>query len=144
MPAIQPLFYLFNKNIKTLSKNECFLLEASLLTYVCRELKEIFKEKHKAYFCLAKFTKEMEDIMLEANFVRLLIQDILASEEYDIAGIAHYIDTHEDVVQEIMMGCNTNPSAQFLQRIIELHKSIRRDLYMAIIKKMTEENWAAA
>lgn len=144
MPAIQPLFFLFNKNVKKLSKNECFLLEASLLTYICRELKEIFKEKHKTYFCLAKFTKEMEDIMLEANFVRLIIQDILSSGEYNLEGIAHYIDTHEDVVQEIMIGNNTNPSAQLLQRIIELHKSIRRELYLTIIKKMTEENLAAA
>jgi hypothetical protein len=144
MSAIQPLFYLVSQNLKELSKKESFLLEAELLLYVCKALKEFFRERHKNYFCLIKFTMEMEDNMLETNFLRLILQDILSTDEYSIEGIAHYIDTPEDVLQEIVMGYNTNPSAKLLQRVIELHRSVRRDLYRSIIKKMTEENLAAA
>lgn len=144
MSAIQPLFNLVSKNFNKLSKEEHVLLEAELFISICMELKEIFREQHKEYFHLIYFTMEMENTMLEANFLRLIIRDILASEEYTLEGIAHYTDTHEDVIQDIIRGCNANPSALLLQRIIELHRSIRRELYLAIIKKITNENLMAA
>ena len=82
--------------------------------------------------------------MLEANFVRLIIKDILATEEYNLKGIAYYTDTHEDVVQEVIDGRNTNPSATLLRRSIDLHRLVRRDLYHSIVKKIATEYLAVA
>ena len=118
------------------SKEEIFILEAKLFTHMCEELKELFRKEYKSYFRLMKFTAEKENTMLEINFVRLIMRDILSSEEYTLEGIARYSDTHEDVIQEILTGRNTSPSAKLLQRIIKLHQSIRCDFYDTIMKKI--------
>jgi hypothetical protein len=119
-----------------LSHAERAILEAGLFLQVCSELKEIFRNQHRDYFDLMKFTKVMEDEMLEANFTRLVIKDILQSEEYTVEGLALYTTFPEDVIHEVMCGLNTNPSALLLQRAIDLHRLVRRDLYQSIINKV--------
>lgn len=139
MSAMEPLCRLIGVNPTNLTKEENFLLEADLFSRICEDLKEVFREQHREYFYLMKFTKEMENIMLEAKFVRLIVQTIISTDEYTIEGIAKYTDTHEDVVQEIYTGQNSNPSATFLRKLIELHRTVRRDLYQEITKKITSE-----
>ncbi|MBA3660150.1 MAG: hypothetical protein H0W64_00300 [Gammaproteobacteria bacterium] len=78
--------------------------------------------------------------MLENDFARLITNDILSTEEYNLKGIARYSDTPEDVIQEVIDGRNIRPSATFLWRIIELHRSVRRELYDAIIRKIINSN----
>ena len=82
--------------------------------------------------------------MLENNLVRLITNDVLSTEEQNLNGIAHYSDTPEDVIQEVIDGRNIRPSATFLWKIIELHRSVRRDLYDAIIKKIVNHYLAVA
>ncbi len=120
-----------------LTKAEFLFLEAELFLHLYEELKDIFKKKYKDYFILMKFTEEMEHNMLENNFIRFLIEDILSTEEYTLEGIACYTDTHQDIIQEIAAGRNTSPSAKVFQRVIKLHRSVRRDLYQEIIKKIS-------
>ena len=122
-----------------LSKQEIFILEAKLLIQICDELKELFREQYKNYFRILKFTKEQEDKMLENDFIRLIIKDILSSEEYSLEGIAYYADTHTDILLEVYSGRNTNPSANLLRRVIEIHHSVRRDLYNFIMKKIANQ-----
>lgn len=137
MSAMEPLYNLIKINSNKFSKKEIIVLEAELFVRTYEELKKIFRESYKEYFRLLKFTKKNEKAMIENNFTRLILQDILSTEEYTLQGIARYTDTHEDVVQEVIDGRNTSPSAIFLRRIIELHRSIRRDLYQSIMKKIT-------
>ena len=54
-------------------------------------------------------------------------------------GIACYTDTHEDIVHELISGLNTKPLPIFLRKAIELHKSVRKDLYQVISKKIADE-----
>jgi hypothetical protein len=42
------------------------------------------------------------------------------------------------------MGRNVRPSAIFLRKLIDLHRSVRRELYQKIIKKVTENYLAVA
>lgn len=140
MSAMQSwCYFLVGRYPSKLTKEEILLLEAELFVRVCNELKEEQRMQYKEYFRLMKFTMEMENAMLEANFLRLIIEDLLSSEEYDLKGIAYYSNTHEDVVQEIASGCNTRPSAVLLQKVIELHRSVRRELYNAILRKISAE-----
>jgi len=139
MSAIQPLYDLIGIRSSCLSKEECILLEADLFVRICSELTNIFRQENKQYFRLMKFTLEMEDTMLETNFIRLIIKDILSTEEYSPRGIACYTDTHEDIVQDLASGLNTKPLAIFLRKIIELHKLVRPDLYLTIGKKIASE-----
>ena len=136
MPAAEPLCHLMEINLDHLTKEEGILLEAELFSVICKEWKEIFREQHRNYFYLMNWTIEKEETMLEANFLRLVIKDILSTEEYTLSGVAHYTDTHEDVLCDIIDGRNTNPSATLLWRIIDLHRSVRRDIYKMIMKKI--------
>jgi hypothetical protein len=136
MAAMEPLCHLAGLKSSRLTKEENLILEANLFTCVCEELKEIFRKQYKDYFHLLNFTRDMENAMLEKYFVRLIINDILSTKEYTLSGIARYTNTHEDVVEEILLERNTNPSALFLRRLIELHRSIRPTLYSAIMKKI--------
>lgn len=139
MPSIEPLVRLFGIHSTKLSREENILLEADLFSHLYGELIEIFRQQHKHYFRLMKFTQQMENNMLEENFTRYIINDILLTKEYSPQGIALYTNTHEDVVNDIYSGQNTKPLATFLRKIIELHKSVRRELYHAIGKKIISE-----
>lgn len=144
MAAIELLCHLVDINPSNLSRNEIILLEAEFFRQLCEELKEIFRKQYKDYFRLMKLTIEMENTMLDNIFIRLLIKDILSTEDYNIKGVAQYTDTHEDVIQEVVDGRNTNPSARLLRRCIDLHRSVRRDLYRSIIKRIAMEYLVAA
>ncbi len=144
MSAIEPLCRLIGVVPGQLTLEQSFLLEADLFTRICEELKEIFRKRHRDYFRLMKFTNEMGNMMLETKFVRLIIQDILATGEYNLGGIAHYTDTHEEVIEEVMIGRNVSPSAIFLRKLIDLHRSVRREVYEEIVKKVTENYLAVA
>jgi len=144
MAATELLCHLVGVDPSKLSREEILILEAELFARICEELREIFREQYRDYFRLMKFTVEKENAMLEANFVRLVIKDILSTEEYNLSGVAYYADTHEDVIHEVVDGRNTNPSATLLRRCIDLHRSVRRDLYHAIMKKIAMEYLAVA
>lgn len=144
MSAIEPLCLLFGIEPGTLSKKEKILLEAELFLRLCEELKEFFREQYKDYFLLMKLTKEKENNMLESKFIVFFIEDILATKEYNLKGIALYADTHEDVLHEAYAGLNLYPSAILLRKIIELHRTVRRELYQKIIKKIALEYLSVA
>lgn len=136
MSSTLPLCHLLEINSIKLSKEANQILEAELFTYLCKEFKEIFRQKYTDYFRLMKMNKLMENMMLETNCVRLIIDDILATEAYTLEGIACYTDTHEDIIHEIMIGRNTDPSYSIVRKIIELHKSVRPNLYNDLVNKI--------
>lgn len=138
MTAPQSFCYFLGIEPEKLSREEFLLLEAELFVRVIEEVKAYFREYYQIYFLLLNFNKEMEDTMLEENFLRLIIQDILSTEEYTIDGIAYYTLNHPDVIYEALSGKIQNPSAIFLKRTIELHRSVRKELYKKIIQKIAK------
>ncbi len=136
MAAIVPLFQLMGIEASNLSRLELLIVEAELFVCACEELKEVFREQQKDYFRLVKFTKEMESIMLESSLASSIVNDILSTQEYTLQGIAEYTDFPEDVLIDIISGKNACPSSIFLKRVIELHHSVRSDLYKTIMKKI--------
>jgi hypothetical protein len=139
MPAIELLCRVMGVSPNKLSREENFLLEMDIFMRVCRELKEVFKSNYKNYFCLMKLNAETEDAMLEAGLMRYIITDILLTEEYSLNGIAYYTQTPEDIICDVVTGRNTAPSLPLSRKIIELHRSVRPNLYREIIKKITSE-----
>jgi hypothetical protein len=137
MPAREPLCHLVGVSPAKLTKEENLILEIELFTRICEELKDVFKVKYKDYFRVIKCNAEMENAIMESMFVRCVINDILSSEEYTLDGIAYHTQTPEEVVYELAMGWNTSPSAMLLRKIVELHRSIRRELYDAMMKKIS-------
>jgi hypothetical protein len=137
MSAIEPLCNLVGVSPSKLTKEEYLIIEVELFVHVYEELKEHFKEKFKEYFRSIKYREETENAMIEANFVRCVINDILLTGEYTLEGIAYYTQTPGDVLYELAMGSNTSPSAVLLRKLVELHKSVRRELYDLIMKKIS-------
>jgi hypothetical protein len=84
-----------------------------------------------------KLTIETENIMIESKLVFLIIEDILATGEYNLSGIAHYTNTDEEIIEELLIKHDTNPSALFFRKLINLHRSVKRELYDEIIKKLS-------
>lgn len=144
MSALEPLCRLIGIDPQKLSREEFLILEGELFYNICEELKEIFRKQYKEYFRLSKFTLEMENSMLEQNYLRFVFNDILSTQEYTLEGLAYYVGSHADVVYEVILGSNFNPSAILLHKAIALHRSLRGDLYKTIIKKIVEKYSVAA
>lgn len=140
MSATELLCHTIGINHRKFSRQENLILEAELFVRLYDELKNFFKSQYKDYFHLMKFNTEMEEAMLEVNFIRCVINDILATEEYSLSGIANYTQMPEDAIYDVAIGKNLNPSLILSRKIIELHRTIRRDLYHGIIKKITTED----
>lgn len=122
-----------------LSKNQLLILEADLFTRICDALKETFKPEFEEYFRIMKFTTIKEDEMMEEKLVGCIVRDILSTGEYTLKGIAYYTQTPEEVVYDIFSGLITNPSSALFRKIVKLHRSVRRDLYRTIFKKINLE-----
>lgn len=137
------LSYLFQDNFRKLSKAESILLEGIIFVRVVDAFLEIFESRYKAYQKLLKSEFIKEDEIMEVNFLRNLVNDILSTNEYTLEGIANVIRMPLDVVLEIVAGINTNPSLMLAARIMKLHSDVRRDFYEALIKKMVDEESAA-
>jgi hypothetical protein len=121
------------------SLGEIFILEAEFFICLYEELKDIFRAQYKNYFKLMRFNTEKEDAMLEANFLRFVINDILVSEEYSLEGIAYYTQIPEDVICDVVAGNNSAPSLQLTKKIIDLHRSVRPTLYRETMKKIVAQ-----
>lgn len=137
MSALQSFCHYLGLNSEKLSKEERLIFEAEIFIRVIQEIKEVFREEYQLYFTLMNFNKEMENAMLEENLLRLIIRDILATEEYTVEGIARYTLQHPDVIYKVLLGQNQNSSAKFFKRILELHRSVRADLYKNIFHNIT-------
>lgn len=135
MSTPEPFCHLVNINSTLLTQNEIMLLELELFSQVLEELKLLFIHHHKDYFRLLKFTHEMESAMIENHFIRYIINDILSTGEYSIEGIAYHTQIPEEVVFEIAAGLQDCLSLSLSQKIIELHRMVRNDLYQAILEK---------
>ena len=133
------LCHLMGINTDMLSKNESLILEADVFTRICGILKEIFKMQYKNYFRIMKFNSDLEDEIMESEVVRCIINDILSTEEYSLAGIAYYTNMPEDVIYEVAIGKNTDPSSSLLRKIVVLHRLVRPDLYQMLMGKMVTE-----
>ena len=138
MPATEPLCKQIGINPDKLSREELFLLEAELFTRVCKELKQHFKSQQKDYFFSIKCNADMEK-MMETNFVNLVVKDIIATGEYTKEGIAYYTQAPAEIIDDLIMGHITSPSVTLFQKIIELHRSVRKELYREILEKITED-----
>lgn len=136
MTMITPLCRLLGINPAILSPEENILLQLDLNKRIRDELKEIFREKYKDYFMTINLSKEKENAMLEGKLLSLIVQDIIASGEYTAEGLAHYSNTHQEVIENVYFGESGAPSSTLFNKIIELHLTIRRELYDAIIKKI--------
>ncbi len=135
MPALEFLCKDIGINTNKFTKGELLILEAELFFLICEELKKLFKSHYKNYFSLLNFDFEMEERMIETNFLRFVIVDILSTETYNLLGIALYTQNSEETIYELMSGYNKDPSLLLARKIIELHRKVRPELYRIILKK---------
>lgn len=139
MAAIEQLSHLLGINPKNLTPQENLILEVELFTRICEKLTEIYKNKNKDYFSLINISNEKENAMLERKFLRFVINDILTTEEYSLDGIAHQTQIPVDVICDLVSGKNKTPSLIVSRKIIDLHRSVRPDLYKEVVKKIASE-----
>lgn len=123
-----------------LSHAEKLLLEINLFTRLCNELSEIFTSQHKEYWKLINSYFNRKENMGHVKLIQEIIKDILSTKEYSLSGISHHTHIPEEVLYEIAVGINTNPTFELSRKIFELHIDLRRNLYDEIMRKFTSEH----
>ncbi len=140
MSAVQELCQFYQLNAKGLSKNELRILEIELFSCLCNELNKLLPTHHQRINNPDSIHAAKKEItMTNENIVRNLINDLIQSGEYSLPGIACYTDTPEDVLYDIASGLNTRPSLMLAQRVIELHRVARKEIYIKILDKVIEK-----
>jgi len=139
MPTIQPISQLVKIRPQELTNEENMLLEIELFSWMLDEIEKAFTDKTHTETELVNFSDETENTMIDVNIIKYLINDILESDEYSIAGIAYYTRIPEDIIYEIAAGINDYISLGFSQRIIELHRFVRNDAYQDILNKLRDK-----
>lgn len=125
---------------RVLLKIEDDAFEAGIFIHICDALKEVMKAENQDYFRTLKITSEKENAMIESNFIRCIVNDIVSTEEYTLPGIAYYTDTPEDVILEVATGQNTAPTFSLSQKLIHLHRTVRPQLYQRIMRKIHDDS----
>lgn len=138
MPALEPFYHLLDAKQKRVSKNEVLLIEIILFLQLEYALNKIIRTVC-AHEKNTHDTDCKEHNMIESNFVRNLIEDILSTEEYTLSGIAFHLQVPEEVLSDILIGYNQSPSLVLARKIMELHKCVRRDLYQYVVKKIVSQ-----
>lgn len=139
MSSVIPFRYIFGIHDCKISKLEELVLESELFLHLYNNLKERYRNKYKEYFKLMKYSKYTEESMLDANYTKFLINDIISSGEYTTSGVAAYTQIPEDVVIEIACGNHVNVSVQLFQKFLELHRSSRLELYDNIVSEIIDK-----
>lgn len=142
MPFRELLSCFLRDDFQKLSKAESILLEANIFVRVSDEFYGIFGDQYRSYLKLLKGESNKEIEVIEVNFLRLLVSDILSTNEYTLEGIANVVRLPVDVILELVSGLNTNPSLVLAAKIIRLHGDVRRDLYNELIKKIMQSSAA--
>src|SRR5438046_2435049 len=92
------------------AKSEIRLLEAEITAHLVDELMDFFESKYCAKNGLHKTGKKGESVMLDVNFLKEMLRDILITGEYTLDGVVSYTGYHEDTILEVAAGLNANPS----------------------------------
>jgi len=136
MPALEPFYYLIDNSPKgRMSKNEMLLTEVILFLQLEYALNKIINTVCINERCTDGINHK-ENVMIENNFVKNLIEDILSTEEYTLPGMAYHLNVPEEILVDILTGYNQSPSLSLARKIMELHKFVRRDLYEYLVKKI--------
>lgn len=139
MSALELLCRLADVKPQQFSREENLILEAELFAQLCIGLKNRFRVEFNEYFTALKYNQETEDAVLEAHFLRCIINDILTTENYTISGIATYTQTPEDIIYEVATGQIINPSFMLTRKLIDLHRAVRPNLYREVVTKAVKE-----
>lgn len=135
MSAMEYLCHMAGINPCHLSKEENLLLETILICALCDELSEMYQDRVANNFI--KKYQEKDSMMVHGNVINLILQDLIKSNEYTITGVATYSNVPEDVIYDIAIGNNNNPSLEVSRKIVELHRVARADLYQRVMQKIT-------
>lgn len=119
-----------------LTYEEQYFLEIKLLSVIVDELLTFYKAKYAKYQDLYITNRFQEVEMYGANFMQEIINDILATEEYSLAGIANYTRIPEDVLCDVACGLNLNPTLEVSKRLFELHITVKKELYDRVVNKI--------
>lgn len=137
MPKMEVIDF-FCPKAHQLSPKEQILVESYLYVHLCRELRNFFETEYKSSFQFGESDLEKEDFMFDTDFLNFVIQDILLTEEYSLAGIAIHTHIPLDVIRDLVSGINKAPSSFVWRKLVELHSTIRHELYRELINKIVQ------
>ena len=144
MTAIQTYLDFYGINVKSLNRVETFFVENILFDEISNRLIQFIKNSYQIYMRLIHVSADKENAMIEGEFIRFIITDIINSGDYTLEGIAHYTDVPEEIIYELAVGKNFNPSLLLTKKLLALHRSIKPDFYRELLGKLAENYEQAA
>lgn len=139
MSQIEYIHQLAGIDSSQLESDEILLLEAAMLNGLCNELAMRYQDNFNYH---KENLQEMTN-MINKHFIYFITHDLINSNDYTIEGIANYSNIPEEVIVDIVIGTNNNPSIDVTRKIIELHRLARPDLYKRIINKIAGHLFAS-
>lgn len=113
--------------IKNLTQKELTLIEIYIYNY-------IFKDLYSCFNYELKNSDIKEHGMFDGLVIKKLANDLILNQDYSISGLAQYAGFPEEVIYELVAGINCNPTITLANKIIELHVSARREIYISFLR----------
>lgn len=139
MSATDLLSCVFRLDTRKLTHTEKVRLEARFISLIYQEFQKHFRSRCDDLMSVFNSIDAMEENMYRMNFVGEMINDILMTEEYSLSGIACHTRIPEEVLYDVVAGLNTNPTLDLSRRIFELHATVKKDFYTALLKKISAD-----
>lgn len=139
MPAVESLSQLIGINTNKLNKNETQLLEADIFFRVCSEVMSYLQMCYQDDFQLTPGDTIKEKEEMDMQFLRCLIKDLIKTKQYTLSGIAAYTQIPEDMIGEYLSGNKFSPALFFLRRLIDIHRTVRPEVYQEVLKKVRND-----
>lgn len=129
------LYKKLNISNTQIKHHEKLLIEAYLYNLLYRKARCKFRNQFEDQIKFLN-THLSEDEVMDNNLSYYLVQDLLATGNFTLEGIAYETKTHVDVIIDIASGIRTNISAAIFNRIIKLHINTKRSVYSELIKRL--------
>ena len=133
MSAIEPICFQQGVKPSRLSANELKILEAEYFVRICLILEKWMKKNNEVQDIRSVKGKSGE--LLDGNFVRCMINDMLSAGFYTVSGLALYTGVPDDVIFDLAGGLNSDPSLRLTRKLIELHRMARPEIYRKLLGK---------
>lgn len=136
MAAVIPLYDSLEIDLDGLGSQQRAFIDTVLFFDLCEKMQNRILAGYKTYFNAIKQNAEKEKIMLEENIMSCILNDILSTKEYTLAGVAYYTDTPEEILLDLSAGVNSNPTFSLSRRLMDLHRMVKPQLYSVLLNPL--------
>ncbi|TAK71992.1 MAG: hypothetical protein EPO11_10690 [Gammaproteobacteria bacterium] len=82
-----------------------------------------------------RFFYQKRDV-IDGCLIKQLVHEIVQTGKFSLESIAFYVNVPVDIIVDISVGINTDPSLSLAGKIIDLYISAKKSYYQTLIKRL--------